>query len=65
MIDEKRYIQALQVFRIKRADAAMQSGASPIDATYCYGREVGINAGLRMAEELLLDLIKDDKGKDE
>lgn len=63
-MDEKRYIQALQVARIKRADAALQSGAAPADATYCYGREVGINAGLRMAEELLTNMIKDDKEKE-
>lgn len=64
MIDEKVYIGKLQTARKERADAAFQS-SPPVGAIeFCFGREAGINAGLRMAEQILLEMLKDDKERD-
>lgn len=63
-MDEKRYIAALQTIRIQRADNALNGGV-PQECAFHYGREVGINAGLRMAEQVLTEMLKDDKEQDQ
>lgn len=63
-MDEKTYIAKLQTARKERADAALQS-SPPVGAIeFCFGRESGINAGLRMAEQILLEMLKDEREKD-
>lgn len=64
MIDEKKYIGILQAARIDRADRALNSGYGTPDATFHYGKECGINCGLRMAEELLMAMINDERERE-
>jgi hypothetical protein len=64
-LDEKVYLDRLLAQRMELSDGACQRGAGEGDPGYTYGIAVGVNHGLRIAEQLLMNLLKEEKETDE
>ena len=62
-MDTASYLARLYALRIERADAALASsaGAHP---EFEFGRHVGFNQGLRSAEQLIAEIIDEEREGD-
>ena len=61
-MDERKYITLLKTHRQQLADEGLHKPDQRTE--FEYGRAVGVNHGLRLAEELLLNMLKDEKESD-
>lgn len=63
-MDEQRYLAKLRDRRVTTADGTLHRPDTSLEPAFAYGHLVGVNHGLRLAEELLLEMLRDDKEQD-
>lgn len=61
MIDEARFLDKLRTHRVALADNALTQSTATADTAFTFGRAAGMNQGLRMAEQMLLEMLKDNE----
>ena len=63
-MDERRYLSELIDRRQRMADEGLWKPSMAWSPEFAYGHTVGMNHGLRLAEELLAEMLRDEADKE-